>query len=307
MIELTETNHGAYANPHPQYQNNFTISSLTDNDTSGKPWIKIFDIKIAQPDLHLPITFQRVIFGFKAFDTASDNNNSIIDFGGYITIRADGNLYVSTAKTYSLNPIQKIGDLDLYVYYYKNSDSSFSVKGYVNMSFKYKRLTLLEPFAYIPQGRISFTRQSLLTSKVPQYEKTKEFFKYVNGSSFITENEKNSDISGYSFKKNDVNNYNYFIQEVTFSSGVTASVQRISDRVFLEIYAGSTKATGTAIGTIPLGFRPQIQSSVLLYDSDGKTYPALIKTDGTITTYQAILSGVYLKGHADYRTVDEKI
>lgn len=307
MIELTETNHGAYANPHPQYQNNFSISSLTDNDTSGKPWIKIFDIKIAQPDLHIPTTFQRIIFGFKAFDTASDNNNSIIDFSGYISIRNDGNLYVSTAKTYKLNPIRKIGDLDLYVYYYKNSDLSFSVKGYVNVSFKYKRLTILEPFAYIPQDRISFTRQSLLTSKVPQYEKTKEFFKYVNGSSFITEDAKNSDISGYSFKKNDVNNYNYFIQEVNFSSGVKASLQRISDRVFLEIYANGTTADSTNIGTIPLGFRPQVQSSALLYDSSGKTYPALITTGGTITTYQTVLSGVYLKGHADYRTVDEKI
>lgn len=307
MTILTTQNHAGSANPHPQYQNVVNVSSAIDNSTTGLPWLKIFEFNIAKPDDHLPSTFQRIIFGFKTFDRSSDNNNSIIDFSGYISIRSDKNLYVNISKTYMLNPDSKIGDTNLYVYYIKNSDNSFTVKGYLNVTFKYKRLTVLNPFAYIPQDRMSFTRQNILTSKVPQFEKTKEFFKYVNGSSFITENEKNSDISGYSFKKNDVNNYNYFIQEAKFSSGVTASVQRISDRVFLEIYAGSTMATGTAIGTIPLGFRPQIQSSVLLYDSDGKTYPALIKTDGTITTYQDILSGVYLKGHADYRTVDSFI
>lgn len=61
---LTPLTHGGRGDPHPQYDSIKTYESAVDSN--NLPWLKVFELQIASPDLQIANTLQRIFLALKS-------------------------------------------------------------------------------------------------------------------------------------------------------------------------------------------------------------------------------------------------
>lgn len=307
MTLLTNLNHGANGNPHPQYQSSRVYQSSIDMTSNGDGWLKIFEINFASPDFHISETIQRMAFGFIVIDNASDNEYSIFEFNGYISvIGTDGRLKVSGTKDFKNRQYGSgnLNNINVYIYSLKNSDGSYNVKAYLYAPWKHKRLAIINPWSNIPQDRMAFTRTNVLSSKVAQFIKNDAIFSQYSNVVNISDTAKQSDINGYSQYIFSVKGEVTYSQPLTLSSGLTCTLGRIGLNVSLNINGGTVSSSTTNLGTLPSGYRPVGGSSLIAFSDDGTLFPLNISSSGVLTATKALNGGTSLKGTSNYVTND---
>ncbi|MCT8386064.1 hypothetical protein [Leuconostoc mesenteroides] len=309
MVKLTSENHGAFSNPHPQYENVTVYQSQTDNSANGDPWIKFLDINLAQPDLHLYGTIQRIFFGFTLIDNASDNEFSTFDFSGQVAIDYNGNIQMSGTKDYRNKKFAStnFSKISCRLFYLKKSDNSYNLKGYLYAPWKYKRLAIINPWINIPQDRLSSSRTNILTAKVAQFMKTKAIFSTIKTEKYISDDDLNTLVTGYSSYSFPLKREVSYTKIVNFDSGIQVILGRQGLEVTINVRGGSANiGSDNVLGTLPAGYRPVSGAGIATfrYDGDGTISPITITPNGVMTLVSAIPKDKIIFGTGSYVTND---
>lgn len=282
---LTPLTHGSKGNPHPQYDTIKSYESTVDN--SGLPWLKLFELEIASPDLQISDTIQRIFFGFKVFDNASDSDFSIAEFNGYIGMSGT-TLFVQGTKQFVHEQYQNANNAKLNLHlYWLNHDNplTWTVKAYLEMPWNYKRAVIMQPWINIPHDRYVTTPTNPLMAKITQREKTDNLFSDITGNSFISGDDKALDVKGftdYQCRYNDLNTHTTNLM----LNGMMLTCARIGNIVSYSLHGQTTNTmvNGASIGTIPAGYRPASTVGLVAYryDSSNTISPFSISPGGAV-------------------------
>lgn len=309
MVKLTSENHGAFSNPHPQYENVTVYQSQIDNSVNGDPWIKILDINLADPDLHLHGTIQRIVFGFTLVDNASDNEFSTFNFLGQAAVNYNGDIQLSGTKDYSNKKYgsTNFSKASMRFFYIKKSDNSYNLKGYLYAPWKYKRLAIINPWVNIPQDRLSLSQTNILTAKVAQFMKTKSIFSTIKAEKYISDDELNTILTGYSSYSFSFKREQTYTNVTNYASGLQVTVGRQGQVVSINIRGTSSNVgSDNVLGTLPAGYRPVSGAGIATfrYDGNGTISPITITPNGVMTFVSSITQGKIIFGTGSYVTND---
>ena len=305
---LTPQNHGRKGNPHPQYDTVKTYETALDS--SGLPWLKVFELQIASPDLRIPNTAQRIFFGFKVFDNASDTVFSVVEFTGYIGMSGD-NLNVQGTKRFAhqhyLNPNN--AKLNLHLFWQKHDTPlTWTVKMYLEMPWKYKRAVIVQPWINLPKDRYVTTPTNPLMSKLTQREKTDILFGGVAGKSFVNDDAKNADVNEYTDYQCTYNDLSTHTQVIDFN-GMLMTCIRSGNLVSYSLHGQTlhTITQGIAVGYIPVGYRPAstVGMAAFRYDTPSQLSPFSISQSGAVVLIGTdVPNGKTMYGSTSTATMD---
>lgn len=309
MVKLTSENHGAFSNPHPQYENVTVYQSQIDNSVNGDPWIKILDINLADPDLHLHGTIQRIVFGFTLVDNASDNEFSTFNFLGQAAVNYNGDIQLSGTKDYSNKKYgsTNFSKASMRFFYLKKSDNSYNLKGYLYAPWQYKRLAIINPWINIPQDRLSSSRTNILTSKVAQFMKTKAIFSTIKTEKYISDDDLNTLVTGYSSYSFPLKREVSYTKIVNFDSGIQVILGRQGLEVTINVRGSySNVGSDNVLGTLPAGYRPVTGAGIATfrYDGNGTISPITITPNGVMTFVIPVPKDKIIFGTGSYVTND---
>lgn len=280
---LTPKNHGIWGDPHPQYDSIKTYQSAVDS--SSNPWLEIFELQFASPDLQISNTLQRIFFGFKVFDNASDTVFSVTEFSCYIGVLGTS-LKVQGTKRFAHQSYQNSNNnlLNLHVFWTMNSTSqTWTAKVFLEMPWNYKRAVILQPWVNIPKDRYVTTPTNPVFAKLSQREKTESIFSPIANAQFISADAKSSIVSGYTDYKLPWNDYNTHTSVVNLN-GFTIICVRNGNQISYSLNGvnAHTFASGVLIGYIPSGYRPTTTSAIVTFSSTA-LIPLTVANDGSVT------------------------
>lgn len=305
---LTPLTHGGWGDPHPQYDAIKTYESAVDSN--NLPWLKVFELQIASPDLQISNTLQRIFFGFKVFDNASDTVFSVVEFTGYIGMSGD-KLNVQGTKRFAhqhyLNPNN--AKLNLHVFWQKHgSPLTWTVKMYLEMPWNYKRAVILQPWINLPKDRYVTTPVNPLFAKLSQREKTQALFSSVSNAQFISDADKRTEVSGYTDYQCNYNDLSTHTKVVDLN-GMQMTCVRIGNSVAYSLHGQTihTIAQGVSTGYLPAGYRPSTVGIVAYrYDQANSTVPFSVSTNGSVVLLggEDIPAGKVVYGNGTAATID---
>lgn len=302
-IPLTAKNHGGAGNPHPQYDSVATYSSIYDS--SGNPWLKIFEVKIASIDLKLKDTMQRFYFGFKVVDDASDYSYSVVEFNGYVGIDYTSNVITQgTKKALHQSYYQpNFYDLNLHLLSKMNVDGSYQVVAYLKAPWNYKRITIIQPWIDVAKQLFITTADNILMTKSANFEKTNFLFGQIANRGFeatiMTDGFKD-----YVLSEDAPTTYT---KVETLSTGIQATCGRVGNLVTINLRGESEHTIdNNTMGYIPKGYRPApgTAGTGFRFDDAKVPLPFTIGSDGKITLVGTLIPGKIYYGIVSYITVE---
>lgn len=279
---LTPKTHGVWGDPHPQYDSIKTYQSAVDYNSN--PWLEIFELQFASPDLQISNTLQRMFFGFKVFDNASDSVFSVAEFACYIGV-SGSSLKVQGTKRFAHQSYQNPNNnlLNLHIFWTMNSTTqTWTAKVFLEMPWNYKRAVILQPWVNIPKDRYVTTPVNPVFAKLSQREKTESIFSPIANAQFISTDAKSSIVSGYTdytVPWGDDNTHT----SVTMLYGLTIICVRNGNQISYSVNGINTNtfASGVLIGYIPIGYRPVSTSAIVAFSSTA-LIPFTVANDGSV-------------------------